>query len=228
MNQTVIFLFVSALIAVQCNAVQDVASSSNVSSDGNVTSYVFSPTLGMQAWKMLYWQGSVKSESSAIAVTEYAKHEKTREQVLKFTNAMAKSKFVIATRLLEWGGFSMQHAANQEVFDKYRFSVFVPEEESCDFSFRIHIKEDGLLSHADYLNVTKGSWQQFTYRSEIVPTQLEFQKLDNITCDVYFTDLALVGNGTFRDIDSEQESGAPLLRASMMLALLTFIALLLF
>lgn len=223
MRNTIISFIALLVVIGQCNDAQDSSTSSSTHSDGSVTSYVFSPTLGMQSWKMLSWQGSVKSESTALAAADYASTEKTSEQVDKFTKEVSKHQFVIATRLSEWGGFSMQHAANKEVFNTYRFSVFVPEDEACDFSFRVHIKEDGLLSHADYLNVPRGSWQQFAYRSEIVPTQLEFQKLDRVKCNVYFTDLALIGDGTFRDADSEEESGASLRCVSGLLVLLLFV-----
>ena len=170
---------------------------------------VFTGAEGMiNGWQLISWQGDVFIETTNESIAKYEATGKTDAELNSFKSAMAKYNHVISTRFTEWGGVSIQKANNKKSFNTYRFSVFVPQEESCDFSFNLLIKSNNDVLKSSYRASKRGEWNTFEYsaKNPFTPTQLEFQKTDATVCNTYFTELVLGTSSTDDSTDSTSQS----------------------
>lgn len=219
-------LFRVLLITVLClTSNAQALNRSNENSEESTELGVFTGAEGIKGWQLISWQGDVSSKTTDKAIADYKSRDKTNAELKAFKSEIEKYKYTIETRLVEWGGFSIQKANNKKLFDHYRFSVFVPQEETCDFSFKILIKsKDDVLTN-NYRVPKRGEWNTFEYsaKNPFTPTQLEFQKTDMAVCNAYFTDLILDKRNAddSNDLSSQSEDGATAQIVSVLVIILS-------
>jgi hypothetical protein len=101
----------------------------------------------------------------------------------------------------------------------------VPETSTCDFSFSFIVKYSGGQKQTSFRNIEKGSWNLLSYETSVVPTQIEFQKIDPLSCDAYFTNLTLTGRQVLDESESSKASAVAVFSFVAMMMILSFLLL---